>query len=126
MNSRNSLLSFFALVFVIALFGCQNEPKKEAEVKAEITPDSLTIGNLYMDIHRNVADLTMEGLREAHQNDLATQDKCGVIYHRYWFNEEAGTVFCLVEAPDKETAAKVHEEAHGLVADELIRVDRGL
>ena len=126
MNNRIYVLLLSAIVFVIALFGCQNEPKKEAEVKAEITPDSLTIGNLYMDIHRNVADLTMEGLREAHQNDLATQDKYGVIYHRYWFNEDSGTVFCLVEAPNKEAAAKVHEEAHGLVADELIRVDRGL
>ncbi len=62
-----------------------------------------------MDIHKNVEDLTEEGLREAYQNDLKVQDKYGVIYHRYWFDEESGTVFCLVEAPNKEAAAKVHE-----------------
>ena len=46
----------------------------------------------------------------------------GVKYLRYWFDEDAGKVFCLVEAPDKEAAMAVHREAHGLVADELIEV----
>jgi hypothetical protein len=34
-------------------------------------------------------------------------------------------VFCLVEAPDAETAAKVHKEAHGLVADRIFQVEEG-
>ena len=49
----------------------------------------------------------------------------GVTYHRYWFNPETGRVFCLVEAPTKEAAERVHREAHGLVADELIEVQEG-
>jgi len=28
-------------------------------------------------------------------------------------------IFCLVEAPDADTAHAVHREAHGLVADEI-------
>jgi hypothetical protein len=32
-------------------------------------------------------------------------------------------VFCLVEAPDTEM--RVHREAHGLVADEIIEVLEG-
>ena len=34
-------------------------------------------------------------------------------------------MFCLVEAPDKVTANKVHEEAHGLAAQRLYVVEQG-
>ncbi len=34
-------------------------------------------------------------------------------------------MFCLVEAPSKEAAVRVHQEAHGLVADEVIEVREG-
>ncbi|MBC6447440.1 nickel-binding protein [Actinokineospora xionganensis] len=30
-----------------------------------------------------------------------------------------GEAFCLVEAPDAESAVRVHREAHGLVADHI-------
>jgi hypothetical protein len=80
---------------------------------------------LYMDVHNKVEGLTAEAVAEAHRKDLAIQDQHGVTYHRYWFNEETGQVFCLVEAPTKEAAARVHREAHGLVADELIEVQEG-
>ena len=43
-------------------------------------------------------------------------------YQRYWVDEEAGKIFCLVEAPDAEAAHTVHREAHGLVADEIYEV----
>ena len=46
----------------------------------------------------------------------------GVNYLRYWVDEEAGKIFCLVEAPDAEAANTVHREAHGLVADEIYQV----
>ena len=46
-------------------------------------------------------------------------------YHRYWFDEGSGKVFCLVEAPTKEAAEAVHREAHGLVADEITEVQEG-
>ena len=60
--------------------------------------------------------------RRAHQADLETQGTYGVDYLRYWVDEEAGKIFCLVEAPDAETAHTVHREAHGLVADEIYSV----
>jgi len=81
---------------------------------------------LYMDHHRNVEDLTAEAVEGAHQRDLDVQDKHGVNYRQYWFNEEAGEVFCLVEAPDKDAAVAVHQEAHGLVADEIVEVKEGM
>lgn len=80
---------------------------------------------LFMDIHHHVDGLTADAATHAHQADLKTQEKYGVKYLRYWFDETTGKVFCLVEAPSKEAANAVHREAHGLVADEIIEVTEG-
>ncbi|NOR83429.1 MAG: DUF4242 domain-containing protein [Ardenticatenales bacterium] len=80
---------------------------------------------LYMDIHKGVEGLTAEAVAAAHQKDLEAQEKHGVKYLRYWFNEDDGSVFCLSEAPSKEAAEAVHREAHGLLADEIIEVKEG-
>ena len=80
---------------------------------------------LFMDEHNNVEGLTAEAVAGAHQKDLEVQAKRGVKYLRYWFNEQSGKVYCLVEAPSKEAAEAVHREAHGLVADEIVEVQEG-
>ncbi len=80
---------------------------------------------LFMDVHHKVDGLTAEAVAGAHQRDLEVQGAYGVDYQRYWFDEASGKVFCLVDAPDAETAARVHREAHGLEADELIPVAEG-
>jgi hypothetical protein len=80
---------------------------------------------LFMDVHHHVEGLTAEAVDGAHQRDLEVQDKYGVDYRQYWFDEASGKVFCLVEAPDADAAAAVHREAHGLVADEIIPVREG-
>jgi hypothetical protein len=81
---------------------------------------------LFMDIHKHIPGLTKEAVEGAHAKDVEIQKKYGVEYKKYWFDEKNGKVFCLVEAPDKETAMKVHREAHGLLADEIIEVKEGL
>ena len=81
---------------------------------------------LYMDIHKNVEGLTADAVIGAHERDLEVQGKHKVKYHRYWYNEEEGAVFCLVEAPSKEAAEAVHREAHGLTADEIIEIREGV
>jgi hypothetical protein len=80
---------------------------------------------LFMDIHNKVDGLTAEAVAEAHKKDLEVQKKYGVNYIKYWFNEKDGRVFCLSEAPDKESAMRVHKEAHGLTADDIIEVKEG-
>jgi hypothetical protein len=80
---------------------------------------------LFMDVHHHVEGLTAEAVAGAHKADLATQAKYGVNYLKYWFDEDSGKVFCLVEAPSKEAAETVHREAHGLVADEITEVQEG-
>jgi hypothetical protein len=81
---------------------------------------------LFMDVHNHIEGLTAEAVAGAHQADLKTQEKYGVKYLKYWFNEGTGQVFCLVDAPNKEAAIAVHREAHGLVADALIEVKEGV
>ncbi len=81
---------------------------------------------LYMDIHQHIEGLTKEAVAQAHAADLKTQEKYGVKYLRYWFDDNTGKVFCLIEAPNKAAAIAVHQEAHGLLADELIEVKEGL
>lgn len=80
---------------------------------------------LYMDVHHKVEGLTGEAVAGAHEKDLEVQEKYGVKYHRYWYDEGSGKVYCLVEAPNAEAAAAVHREAHGLVADEITEVKEG-
>ena len=80
---------------------------------------------LYMDIHHKIDGLTADAVAHAHEADLETQDKYGVKYMNYWFDEGSGKVFCLVDAPNAEAAIAVHREAHGLVADEIVEVQEG-
>jgi uncharacterized protein DUF4242 len=80
---------------------------------------------LYLDTHDFVPGLTAEAVAGAHARDLEVQDKHGVKYLRYWFDETTGKVFCLAEAPSAEAAADVHREAHGLMADSIIEVQEG-
>ena len=80
---------------------------------------------LFMDVHEKVEGLTAEAVAGAHQRDLEVQGAYGVDYRQYWFDEDSGKVFCLVEAPDAAAAAQVHREAHGLVADQLVPVHEG-
>jgi hypothetical protein len=75
-----------------------------------------------MDVHSIAGGVTEADVAGAHAADLATQDAHGVHYLKYWVDEEAGKIFCLVDAPDAEAANTVHREAHGLVADEIYRV----
>ena len=81
---------------------------------------------LFMDVHDKLPDgATAADVAKAHEADVAKQGEYGVEYKRYWVDDKSGKVFCLVEAPDAETAARVHKEAHGLVADHIYQVSEG-
>ena len=80
---------------------------------------------LYMDVHHMEGGVSASDVAGAHQKDVETQSQYGVNYKKYWVDESQGKIFCLVEAPDAETATRVHREAHGLVADEIYEVQEG-
>lgn len=78
---------------------------------------------LFMDRH-DLPDATAADLAVAHVRDLEVQDQFGVRFVTYWFEEGAGSGFCLVEAPDAESVEAAHREAHGLVPSHVIEVDQ--
>ncbi len=82
--------------------------------------------SLFMDIHTIEGGVAASDVAQAHLADLKAQGAYGVDYQRYWVDEERGLIFCLVEAPDAESAVTVHREAHGLVADSVHRVVDGV
>ena len=77
---------------------------------------------MYMDRHY-VEGATRHAVADAHQKDLALQDKYNVKFLTYWFDEMRCTAFCLIEAPNRDTIARAHDDAHGLVPNEIIEVD---
>jgi len=77
---------------------------------------------LYMDIH-TIGATTPEEVAKAHEADLKVQQKYGVDYVKYWFNQSRGKIFCLVDAPSSEAATAVHLEAHGIAAEKIIEVE---
>src|SRR5262249_21481413 len=77
---------------------------------------------IFLDRH-NVVVSSAEEVAKLHVKDLEVQDKYGVKFLTYWYDAERRTTFCLVDAPDKGTADKVHAEGHGHVANEMIAVN---
>jgi hypothetical protein len=77
---------------------------------------------LFMDVHSIDGGVSEADVAGAHAADLQAQVEHGVNYKAYWVDPQAGKIFCLVEAPDAETANTVHRQAHGLVADEIYPV----
>jgi len=81
---------------------------------------------LFMDVHTLDGGVGIDDVAKAHMADLETQGRYDVQYLRYWVDESAGKIFCLVDAPDSGAANTVHREAHGLVADEIYAVQEGV
>lgn len=77
---------------------------------------------VYMDRHY-VEGATRHAVADAHQKDLALQEKYDVKFLTYWFDETRCTAFCLIEAPNRETIERAHNEAHGLIPNEVLEVD---
>ena len=77
---------------------------------------------IFLDRH-DAGEVSAEDVAQLHVKDLEIQDKYGVKFLTYWYDATRGTTFCLVDAPNKETADRVHAEAHGHMANEMIAVD---
>jgi hypothetical protein len=80
---------------------------------------------LFMDIHEIAGGVSIDDVAKAHEADLQTQGGHDVHYLKYWVDEGAGRIFCLVDAPSADAANTVHRDAHGLVADSIFEVTEG-
>ena len=82
--------------------------------------------HLYMDVHElEPGKVKFEDVAAAHEKDLATQDKYGVSFMKYWVDEKAGRVYCLSSATDTTSVIKTHAEAHGLIPSRIYEVSEG-
>jgi len=77
---------------------------------------------IFLDRH-DAVESSAEDVAKLHVNDLEVQRRYGVKFLTYWYDADRHTTFCLVDAPDKATADKVHAEAHGHLANKMIAVD---
>jgi class 3 adenylate cyclase len=75
-----------------------------------------------MDRHEFVG-LSAEEAALAHLKDLKVQDRYGVRFLTYWFDEERQTAFCLAKAPNADAVEEVHRASHGYMAYQIIEVD---
>ena len=76
---------------------------------------------IYMDIHI-VPGVKARDVAEAHMRDLAHQDEYGCKCMTYWVDEKRESIFCLIDAPEKEAVKEMHSKAHGLVPNKIIEV----
>lgn len=77
---------------------------------------------LYMDIHI-IPGIKAKDVAEAHQKDILLQEEHQCKCMTYWIDEERNNVFCLIEAPDKESVSALHQHSHGLVPHKVIEVN---
>jgi AraC-like DNA-binding protein len=76
---------------------------------------------IYMDVHI-VPGVKAQNVAEAHRQDMLHQEEYGCKCMTYWIDEIRESIFCLIEAPDKDAVKEMHRKAHGLVPHKIIEV----
>lgn len=76
---------------------------------------------IYMDVHI-VPGVKAKNVAEAHRQDLLHQEEYGCKCMTYWIDETRESIFCLIEAPDKDAVREMHRKAHGLIPNKIIEV----
>jgi class 3 adenylate cyclase len=79
----------------------------------------------FLDRH-DLPDATAADVANAHLKDLAFQDRYGVDYVTYWFDDLRHTAFCLARAPDPDAMRAVHRESHGGIPNQIVEVDESV
>ncbi|WP_298794101.1 nickel-binding protein [uncultured Allomuricauda sp.] len=80
---------------------------------------------IFMDRHI-VPGIEAKHAAEAHREDLKIQDEYGCRCMTYWVDEERGSAFCLIDAPNEEAVRKMHNKAHGLMPHEILQVNSNI
>jgi len=80
---------------------------------------------IYMDVHI-VPGVKAKNVAEAHFQDLLHQGEYGCKCMTYWVDEMRESIFCLIEAPDKDAVKEMHRKAHGLVPNKVIEVSSSI
>jgi hypothetical protein len=117
---KEKIILFVALI--AALTGCSKRETKLAEAEPLLTEKKL-----FLDVHDfGPGNVNFEAVEEAHKKDLATQGEFDAEFLKYWVDEQAGKVYCLVESSSETDLFRTHNKAHGLVPDYIMEVTDGL
>ncbi len=123
------LIILSSTIIGILLSSCSDNKEKTAEgVTKETTEVTNTTEHqaYFIDVHDlEPGKVTFEDVDDAHKKDLATQDKYGVKFHKFWVDEQKGKVYCLSQAKDAEAVKATHSEAHGLIPATVYQVSGG-
>jgi AraC-like DNA-binding protein len=76
---------------------------------------------IYMDVHI-VPGVQANDVAAAHYKDLLHAPDFACKCMTYWIDEDRESIFCLIEAPDKDAVVNMHSKAHGLVPNKIIEV----
>jgi AraC-like DNA-binding protein len=80
---------------------------------------------IFMDVHI-VPGVKAKDVAEAHRLDLLHQQEHGCNCMTYWIDETRESIFCLIDAPDKQAVEEMHSKAHGLIPNKIIEVNSNL
>lgn len=76
---------------------------------------------IFMDLHI-VPGVNAKNVAEAHSRDVYLEKEHHCTCLTYWIDELRGHVFCLIDAPNKETVYELHNRSHGLLPHKIIEV----
>ena len=74
-----------------------------------------------MDVHI-VPGVKANAVAAAHYQDLLHAPHFACKCMTYWIDEDRESIFCLIEAPNKDAVVDMHSKAHGLVPNKIIEV----
>ncbi len=77
---------------------------------------------IYMDLHLT-GDLSSKLMAEAHVRDLKFQREFHCRCMTYWFDEDSGNAFCLIEAPSADAVDQLHIRSHKQGPHRIIEVN---
>jgi AraC-like DNA-binding protein len=80
---------------------------------------------IYMDVHI-IPGVKARDVAQAHQLDMLHQEEHECKCMTYWIDEERESVFCLIDAPNKEAVEELHRQTHGLIPNKIIEVKSNL
>ncbi|MEO5985115.1 MAG: DUF4242 domain-containing protein [Ferruginibacter sp.] len=117
--------SLFIPALILLVFSCNTKKNDSSEKKTSVVAD-LTSDKYFIDVHDlKPGKVTFADVEVAHKKDLATQEKYGVNFIKYWVDEEKGKVYCLSQAKSASSVKNTHKEAHGLIPSVVYEVTDG-
>jgi hypothetical protein len=78
-----------------------------------------------MDVHI-APGVKAKDVAEAHRKDLLHQQEYGCNCMTYWIDEERETIFCLIDAVNKDAVKEMHNRAHGMIPNRIIEVSSSI